>query len=142
MLYRFCSNVSCRKTTLQCCTASMGASHSVWVAKGVSKRGIRNKSRSPYGFTPYGDVRAFSASHASRGRWNGARWCIRVRVVPRSMWLWTHKVLYSLVSSAQWRDEGLLYGFAFIGPTPNGPFYKRYYFFFGTIIDQPRSTTS
>ena len=40
--------------------------------------------------------------------------------------------------SAQWRDEGLLYGFAFIGPTPNGPFYKRYYFFFGTIIDQPR----
>ena len=57
---------------------------------------------------------------------------------PRSMWLWTHKVLYSLVSSAQWRDEGLLYGFAFIGPTPNGPFYKRYYFFFGTIIDQPR----
>ena len=24
----------------------------------------------------------------------------------------------------------ILYGFAFIGPTPNRPFYKRYYFFF------------
>ena len=32
MLYRFCSNVSCRETTLQCCNGSMGASHSLWVA--------------------------------------------------------------------------------------------------------------
>ena len=38
MPYRFCSNVSCRKTTLQCSNGSMGASHSLWVAKGESDR--------------------------------------------------------------------------------------------------------
>ena len=48
------------------------------------------------------------------------------------MSMWT---VLKVVSGGEMK---ILYGFAFIGPTPNRPFYKRYYFFFGTIIDQPR----